>query len=874
MSDLSFFENLEDLPSMDDFLELEPLEGLEDLDNLDFEEISDPDVVEVLPEISPPLVLENLDLLVLDDLPESSLVTRRVIDSLAKLPSAVSFDQTLEIIKTQRKDLENTLKQLKTADKEHAESVVNKLFEYYEKNNINTIPFVEVSRDGYSRSLEHYVLNGIRNHKSVSDILLELKLLLQDQTIMVDAHTQYKLVGDKEREVLEFLENLQRYYESELSAHDRQPVTGLSLLSEVGFDNAELSTVIVQNMICPDEIKLLERLFVCGSCKETSEFRHPFISAAIINIDSDEKFLSLQQTFERCTVCGALNVLPSNYFERISRGLRNLIVKEEVRELIVRLNQLCRMNSYMPYELAPSDIMEAVPPEFLGLFSMDVIDYDGGIEENLQEDFDYKKASEDYLSRINALSTGLGGRPVDNVFTESSGLSDTVIISFNKDLAKVLCGVLGHDYNSLKLRAVNSLIHFMEDSFPFGINPHGFNLFSCACLLGDLPMEDLDKGRERFEKIIDYCIEYREVFSFIPLLRIGEAEETIFSYSTNPKLREFLDYCSENIILFSLRDDILRLGSVQKHSSALWKDTSKLSAGLDKLQDVICGGDSNRYIQRMGLSVKSSLYNKYQYFVGIDYTDLFRLFSKRDLYGLASALLNPTDRTYQGIDVLIEAVKPFELDIETMSRELFNYNKVFTPLELEGVDLSWLETPICPPRNEASVEEYFDRIKFGTSVRYGDHLIAHSEWFNQNIDSYFDVLVKYLIGGQDREAILFVDLLKALACNDLEQVLGFLGISKEIAKGLLSRVKSFEFPQVDNKNDLARLVLCEYPYTNLDLQEIITKDTGRGVKEVRYLSELLVAEFSDQIAEELQYAPESVQSLLTECFGLELENVS
>jgi hypothetical protein len=274
-----------------------------------------------------------------------------------------------------------------------------------------------------------------------------------------------------------------------------------------------------------------------------------------------------------------------------------------------------------------------------------------------------------------------------------------------------------------------------------------------------------------------------------------------------------------------------RITVFEKVIKTLFSSKTSIDVGVRKLQEIITRGNKDHLLFRMERLASKFMCGEYSSVVGYDYSVPFRLMSNKDIWGLYRALIgmSETDKyvcELPFLDRLKKEIQPFAEEILSKSKIDFYYGEVFPDEDLSRFDVSFVDIPFRPPVDGRSCEEYFDSLKKKKDFKASENMTKYSYWFDDNISVYFDLLVKYLLKGVSRRDLLFMDIVKSLACNDIGAVLRYFGVSESVANLLLSESPEYVLPTSNPYEISARYILENYEYEDAVLREYASNLEG------------------------------------------------
>ena len=749
------------------------------------------------------VALESDDLWDLDDLDDTldfddlgnlediwdleDLSTELVTLDSSSLPIVVEKSETLEFMVKQISDLQVLQRQKAQSS---SDPIMEKLLNYYQENNPG-LPSYTWEKDGHVLHLDEYIAIFIRLQQDVSIISNEISDILGQVDISFNSARKFQYSGAIEEQTLHFLNRFKDYYISELANFD-------SSLKPSSFFN--LDGLNASNIVYPNKIDLQTRTFVCGHCGETVVNNNPFFISFLSPQRSGERFYQIVSLPVECSFCNIFNVISQNHFTLLQSSLNKLLSLSEVMEISSRLQSLSHDNDLIRYSFPVSAVLDNLPAELSSLFvTTSVIrseEFEG--DENLPS-FDLVAAKQSYSEQITT-----------HFFDSVLHSGDTLL----HNLTRILCSALGLDYRTLKIIALNTLLFHVE-SLPYSSSFHTLNRHRVLYLLGDSTLKEFEEAQSQINAFIDHCLTDRDFFVLLPLLRSNELDPLFFDYIQSPKWQDFFEYCSDNMILRSLYGDIINMGKVKKVIKDISKNQDSLSISYDT-----------------------------------GYIGLFNSARKRDIHGVVCALnkLNSPGEFSE----LENAVESFSDKITSSNRNNFYYGDIFTQEDLDSVDLSWVDFPLHPPRNGLSVEEYFNQFQFDNTLKAGDSQIFMGEWFDANLDIFFEINRRYLFQNlKNLKSWQFSQFISSISGSTLLEVLEIFGITGNFPKVLLQSSSDFLYPTVNDSEILAKYLICEYPYKNLDISERISQYPDRSLAALEQLSFHLLKECKDEIVEEL-----------------------
>jgi hypothetical protein len=814
---------------------------------------------------------------------ESSLVVKRRLP--AKIPTDVpnTVAQYSDVLSRTVSAFKGT----RIEKKASYEELAKKLTSFYHAHNKNIVPSIVLDKGGSTPSA--FILYSVRNRLSVDLIVEELSKKFEGRNIVLSDGSSFKVTEIVKRRFRDLIVLVKNYYESELALFDSN--------SKHSVDNAYDNVikymagveVLFKNVgiLCyPRAIDLENRQYVCGSCGTKSEFSRPFVRSIISNADSLEWVFTVLPAFEYCMSCDHANVLPGNYFKVISDGLKKAFVAGPVDEVRSRLRALHSEFTVCDYEPSPEEVSNVLTPDISGLFvrfpKSEVVD-------SGEDRFDYKFDLRSEVAAFKEYEKSLlpiVSRKVTEKDYVVNGLSEEILSDFRSKFTRIMCGVVGSDYFILKKKAINSLIYFIEDSIPYVSSPYVVLMAYSDYHLGVMSETDYLSVSLQFHDVKLNFLKYKDLFSFVPLIHSTLSHDKFERYVSDDEVRYFLDYCSDNIILFSLRNEILKLTSYEKVHGELNKTvfekllknlfvkpmgskTSGIDVGAKKLQEIIVMGDSDALLYRMERMSLKFMCAEYNSFVGFDYSIPFRYMSNKDVWNLYKVLNGEleTDKFVSelpGLESLRENVKMFGDEVMSKSRAEFYYQELFEGVDLSQVDVSSVDVPCRPPVDGRDFEEYFRSLKQGKELKASKEMVKCSDWFDGNISNYFGLLAKYLISGSSISDLLFMDVVGALSCNSLDSVLRFFGISESLAALLLSDSQEFVLPVSDPDEISAKMVLEKYDYVDSDLKLMASQLEGQELIDALESDlDLLASEFREESAE--------IKQILKEGLGIDVD---
>ena len=730
-------------------------------------------------------------------------------------------------------------------------TIMQKLNEYYNVNNRNIIPSIDFG----TTDPPTIILNAIREKKSTKSILSDLKQHFDNERVLTVGNSYFSFTGSVESKIVDFINKIREYYHSELSDYDNpQSAIGDSFLMEFREYISSLASIISdpQDLVYPSCIDLSSMSFKCGYCGGISKYIYPFMRGSITNTDSKEWSFFILPTFEMCSSCNHSNMLPENIFNHISSNIKADFEKVDMQELKEKLFSLSSKFKMQHYVISSETISEYITPNMQTLFTFLSSDEVITVEEEKVASFNLDSAINQYRSTISKLSGNFDTSNVVSAISGDSDLSDELLDKFSSDFAKIFCSILGFDYGILKENAINSLLYFMEDSIPFILNPVNILEAKSIYYAGVSEESHYLRLQKNFDTCLDNLYKYRDLFSFVPLLHSNISNKNLQDYQKDERMCKFISYCSDNMIIYSLRKEIRFIGEAKKDIGDILNKSpmsaTSLRKSLESLQKNI-DSDSNGMHINVLFYFNKFISTKFQPYFMLDYTKLCNNLSSKNIYNTIKELDTISEDVdlptfLPGLGDLRSSLSAYTDKVHKLSFAEFYYQDLFPDEDLSQLDCSFIDIPVRIEKGDLSVSDYFANMKHSEINKLEKNHILYDEWFDNHISVFFDLFSKFLLKDVSYKDALVMDIFRSLACNKFQNVLNFFKISDSISKVLIASLSDFSFDYISPEIDFAKMILSNIPYKDDDLSVIVSSSDDLDT-----MIDLLLSDYDSLFAE-------------------------
>lgn len=891
-------ENLVDDGSEDDyFLELpDPTLGLDD-----FEEVAPTEEIQLG---SSGEVESSGDVIVLgaDSLPEKltpqAPVRRRRIYTVE------------ESLKSYSKVLTGTMSQLRSQGQndKHSKEIQKRLVEFYDYHNdifpsvmlsnefyaaVKTTGYADDSiKDIYKRDdLSNFIIAEIRRGRDILSIIELLKEFFLQAHVVNSKNQQFLLTAMNEAKALAFLNKLKSYHETELASYEKDLSTRnltqvnvdtnvnrfISVTSSYAGENA-LATRSKQEAAYPTKVYLDSYTFICGNaeCGSEERYEYPFLKAIIINSPKDD-FLTLIPTLEICTNCGAYNFLPANYYTEIVKNIRTIFKQDFNTEYLK--NSLSRLSSDFTrysYELPRSVLIEALPSDLKTLYEDRGAATPTIIVTSADQPLDLIKASSDYKKKISTLMQAkslsfdkLRQEEATNLVSINLEVSRLLAGEVYASLTKMLCTAIGSDYKIMKEKAINSLLFFLEDYIPFMVNPFTVVREYATNLVGLMEDEAYQQLSAEYEEVKAQLDQLADYLAFVPITVSESKHKHLEEFIQDNFMKNFLNYVSDAMILFSMKEELVDLCIVGQYAPFLPTKT--------KLKSILTLNQRDSHLKKFNKSLNSVsgekervtqfLFTSRNWIVNKwssrkEHKLLLHAFLSKDIYDVMQIVYSKENQ-YPKLRESLDSIKP---SFEGKNKLEFYYGDLFVEEDFEKYSAEGIDLFYIVPREEGEdLKHYLEEIRAkGSRLKHGK--IKHRGWFSQHVGEFFEILKENRLSQLKEEDVLFMDILKSMTVYGPKVMAQAFSLNDNILNFVASDFDDITLPTFDKEKEFAKQLLYQYPYTNSTLQLMIAECISDDVDTI---VSLLLSE-PNLLEEEFASAPAIVKNTLSEQFGLEI----
>lgn len=744
-------------------------------------------------------------------------------------------------------------------NKKTSDEIGKRLIRFYDEHN-DILPNIMLDRTLGGGSIQSYVIHKVRNHCSVKDILEILKKFFIKNTIVENDNNRFFISAENENRVILFLNEIQSFYLNDLSAFEqinkRQDLVAYDFRGEMGQLVGIISNPNI-NLIYPQKIFLEKGTFICGGCKKEVEYGSAFLKTALMNTSSENDFLSVYPTFEVCSICGNINILPYNYFEVIASNLKANFKKEvDIKIIRERLQELSNFTVY-PYQISREAYYDALPNDLSNFFEKDNYTIVPNSEEEEVEKLDIFKSMSDYFKLVSQLESG------KKVTAEkTSNLDNSYTL-----LARMFCFVFGVDYLNLKNNAIQSLLYFFDDFIPFLIKPSVILSFCAAELAGIEKKEDFIKEYRQYSEILSFLEKKKDYFCFVPITHYFVDCPSSKYLAYDKKLQEIVNYISDTMIIFHLQSDLVDTCQIGLNPPFLRNRASFLNV-LKNPSKSLFKQFSNSLYSGQPLDFTDIIQYQSNWITNSIIPDFFtasllKYFSRRDIYGLVKEVFSDDNKN----GIFQKSLEIFKDEVTNQGKLEFYYKDLFPDIDFslysdEGINIFFQ----FDLDSIDDFESYLKMLKI-TSIENAKNIsIKYADWFNQNISMFFDILIHHILCIVSNKDILFVDILKYIFTYDVDFIAKVFGIDNSLVEIALSSTEEYCYEEVDIELELAKKFLAIFPYADSTLQLLLSEN---DVDDLDTLVSILLSE-KETLSCEFSNSPEKIKTILKKKFNIPL----
>ncbi len=742
-------------------------------------------------------------------------------------------------------------------NKKASDEIGKRLIRFYDEHN-DILPNIMLDRASGGGSIQSYVIHKIRNHCSVKDILETLKKFFIENAVVASDNNRFFISAENENRVILFLNEMKSFYSNDLSVFEKMSQKQDLVTYDFGSEMKQIVNVISNpniNLVYPEKIFLEKESFICGGCKKEVKYDSGFLKTVIMNTSSENDFLSVYPTFEICSACKNINVLPCNYFEVIASNLKENFKKEvDIKIIRERLQELSHFTVY-PYQISRNAYYDALPNDLSNFFEKDQYTIIPDSEEVEVKKLDVSKSISDYLKFVSQLESG------------KKVSSEKLTVSKNSYslLARMFCFVFGVDYSNLKNNAIQSILYFFDDFIPFLIKPSVILDFCAAELAGIEKREDFSKEYKEYVEVLTLLEKKKDYFCFIPITHYFVDCPSSKFLAYDKRLQKIIDYISDSMIMFHLQSDLvnsckigLNFPFLRNRASFLRVLESPSKSLLKQFNSSLYSGQPSGFkdiIQYQSIWITNTIV------VNPFVANLLKYFSRRDIYGLVKEVFSDVNKN----GVFQDSLKFFKDEVLSQNKLEFYYKELFPEVDFslysdEGITIFFQ----YDQEDEGDFESYLKVLKTTSAESIKNISIKYADWFSENISIFFDVLVHYILCKVDRKDILYIDILRYLLVYDIDFIAQVFGINKTLMEISLSSTSEYSFDEVDIELELIKRFLLIFPYSDPTLQLLLSEN---DINDLDAIISILLSE-KEILACEFSGSSEKVKGLLKKKFNI------